>query len=350
MTISDTEPLPWDMPQIASVEGVTSADFFNDILPRSQPVVIRGLVADWPAVQLARQSDRHVIDHIKPLDNGVPVEVMEAPAATRGRLFYTDDLRQFNFVKRTRTLSETLERIIAQAGALEPEVVYCGSIPIQRHLPAFALANPAPLPLPVLAPRIWIGGRARVQTHFDPLHNLACSVAGRRRFVVFPPDQVANLYLGPFELTPAGAAISLASLEEPDLERFPKLRLAMRSAATAILEPGDALFIPHYWLHHVTALEGFNAQVNYWWGPEERYGLDNPRNSFLTALLGLKDLEGDEKVFWKAMVDHYVFQSDDDPVAHIPADLQGAFGKMSPLTRARIRSFVLSLLNEGELA
>lgn len=340
------EGLGFTPAEIESLEGVAEADFLGEIVPRSRPVVLRGLVSRWPSVELARWSVVSFADHVKTLDTGDPVEVMEAPASVRGRLFYSDDLRDFNFARRSRTISETLDRILAQAGAAEPEAVYMGSIPIRRHLPAFSNANPAPFALPVLAPRIWIGGPARVQTHFDPVHNLACVVAGRRRFVVFPPEQLTNLYLGPFELTPAGAAISLASLEEPDFERFPKLKAAMEAAMAAVLEPGDALFLPNYWFHHVTATEPFNVLVNYWWG-RETWGLDNPRNGFLAALMSLKNLDGDEKLFWKTMVDHYVFQTNDDPVAHIPPDLRSAFGQMSPLARDRIRKFVLSLLNEG---
>jgi hypothetical protein len=340
------EGLPWAPKEIESVDKLAEADLFGAVVPRSKPLVIRGLVSRWPAVELAGRSAGGFCDHLKQLDTGDEVEVMEAPADVRGRLFYSDDLHDFNFTRRSRTVSEALDRILAQVGAAEPEAIYMGSVPIRRHLPEFQAENAAPFALPIVAPRIWIGGPARVQTHFDPVHNLACVVAGRRRFVVFPPEQVANLYLGPFELTPAGAAISLASLEEPDFERFPRLKAAMETAQAAVLEPGDVLFLPNYWFHHVTATEPFNVLVNYWWG-RETFGLDNPRNGFLAALMSLKGLTGDEKLFWKTMVDHFVFQTDGDPVAHLPPDLQSAFGEMTPLARDRIRKFTLSLLNEG---
>lgn len=347
MTTRDSPlaPLAWDPLEIEVAESLTEVQFLEQVVTRSRPLVLRGLVADWRSVKAARRSVGDFVAYIKSIDTGQPTEVMEAPAAVRGRLFYTEDLHRFNFVKRQRSVSDTLDQILAQGAALEPMTIYAGSIPIARHLPAFPAANPAPFALPDLAPRIWIGGPARVQTHFDPVHNLACAVAGRRRFIVFPPDQLANLYLGPFELTPAGAVISLASLEEPDFERFPRLRAALDTAMVAVLEPGDALFLPHYWFHHVTALGAFNAQVNYWWGEQKR-GLDNPRNSFLTALLGIKDLVGDEKLFWKTMFEHYVFHNNGDPMAYIPADLQSALGVMTPEMRERIRRFTLSLLNE----
>ena len=335
-----------DLPPVAVHQGVTAEQFFRDLVPASKPAVIKGLVADWHAVKLAAASPDPLVDYLKTLDNGTPAETMEAPASVKGLLFYTDDLHRFNFTKRKRGLSDTLDRLTALRRSGDGAALYMGSVPIRQHLPDFLRDHPTPFPLPVVAPRLWVGGPARVQTHFDPVYNLACVVAGRRRFVLFPPEQLANLYLGPFEHTPAGAAISLASLEEPDFERFPRFHQAIEAAVTAELEPGDALFLPHYWFHHVTALDPFNLLVNYWWG-ENKQGLDNPRNSFLTALLAIKDLEGDERVFWKTMFEHYVFQENGDPVAAIPADLQSAFGKMTPEMRARVKAFALGLLNEG---
>lgn len=37
---------------------VGRAQFFDEIVPAGRPVVMRGLVGDWPAVRAARQSPR----------------------------------------------------------------------------------------------------------------------------------------------------------------------------------------------------------------------------------------------------------------------------------------------------
>ena len=39
----------------------------------------------------------------------------------------------------------------------------------------------------------------------------------------------------------------------------------MNAASVVELEPGDALFIPSMWWHHIKALSPFNLMVNHWW-------------------------------------------------------------------------------------
>src|SRR3546814_11344692 len=93
----------------------------------------------------------------------------------------------------------------------------------------------------------------------------------------------------------------------PDFERFPRFREAMAMARVALLEPGDALFLPRYWWHHVTSLGPFNAMVNYWWG-----GDDEPHHVFLAALLALRDLPPGARAYsigrapWRESVWQYV--------------------------------------------
>jgi ribosomal protein L16 Arg81 hydroxylase len=114
-------------------------------------------------------------------------------------------------------------------------------------------------------PRLWIGNAAKIATHNDPIDNVAVVAAGRRRFTLFPPEAEANLYMGPEHPTPAGTPVSMVHVTAPDWERFPLFERALAVAEEAELSPGDAVFIPRDWFHHVEALERFNVLVNYWW-------------------------------------------------------------------------------------
>ena len=130
-------------------------------------------------------------------------------------------------------------------------------------------------------PRMWIGNAVKVNTHFDLAYNIACVVGGRRRFTLFPPEQIENLYLAPLDFTPSGAPVSLVQFTNPDYGRFPRYAEALRHAVQAELEPGDALFIPFGWWHHVESLTPFNVLVNYWWNGAPDFGA--PHGALLHA-------------------------------------------------------------------
>ncbi|MFL6550623.1 MAG: cupin-like domain-containing protein, partial [Povalibacter sp.] len=256
------------------------------------------------------------------------------PPSTSGWYFYSPDLRDFNFSKRQARISETLdliERFMTQPNA---PFLAIQMLPLSTHLPEFVRQNALALIPPTVMPRLWLGGPVRTQTHNDRDHNLACVIAGRRRFLLFPPEQVGNLYIGPLDNPPP---LSLVNPESPDFDRYPRFRQALSRACVAHLDAGDAIFIPKYWWHHVTSLDPYNAMVNYWWG-DKGAGLENANDCFLTALLALKDLPPGERAYWKAMFETHIFRSDEqDSVAHIPPELQGALGAMSGSMRAKLK-------------
>ena len=316
----------------AVMTGV-SAEAFAAVVWAEAPVVIKGLLDAWPALAAGRNSASRMNAYLAAMDVGRLARVMEAPAASGGRFGYGPDLREFAFSQRQARITETLARIERQIGDPDASFVAIQMLPLASHMPEFVRQNPLSLLPSQVLPRLWIGGQVRTQTHNDRDHNLACVVAGHRRFVLFPPSQVANLYIGPLDNPPP---LSLVDPEAPDLSRFPRYRQAYAAAQVAYLEPGDALFVPKYWWHHVTSLARYNAMVNYWWG-DMATGLERANDVFLTALLALKDLPPGERAYWKAMFEAYVFAADGQATAHIPDVLKGALGPMSPSFRAALK-------------
>ncbi|MGH6634384.1 MAG: cupin-like domain-containing protein, partial [Sphingopyxis sp.] len=266
------------------------------------------------------------------------VPVMEAPARAGGRFTYRADMREFTFTKRSAPLRETLARIEGLIGQENAPTVAIQMLSLADALPEFIRQNPMLLLPAAVGPKLWLGGAVKTQTHNDRDHNLACVIAGRRRFILFPPDQAANLYIGPLDNPPP---LSLVDPENPDFDRFPRFREALAAARVALLEPGDAIFIPKYWWHHVASLDPYNAMVNYWWGDTAK-GIERPNDIFLAALLALKDLPPGERAYWRAMFDAHVFGDPGIASGHIPAALRGALGPMRPDERAMLRQQLLS--------
>ena len=317
--------------------------FLRDIVPSYEPVVLRGQVSDWPAVAAGRRGRRAVADYIAGLDCGRPAEVMIGAPAIGGRFFYSDDVRGFNFQRKAVPLGVLLGKLLeVEANALAP-ALYAGGVAVSEHLPGWEAANGLGLPVQKATPRIWIGNRARASTHYDVSRNVACVVAGRRRFVLFPPEQLANLYVGPLEFTLAGQPASMVDVDRPDLIRFPLFAEAMRHALVAELEPGDAIFIPSLWWHDVSALEPLNVLINYWWGQ----GADAQAfPALIHAMLGLRDLPPQERAAWKVWFDYYVFGTEAGTTGdHLPIHARGVLGPPTPGRSKLIKDYLIRVLS-----
>lgn len=333
--------------QAAPIPERTNVDlrtFREEIQPAAQPVVLRGLVKDWPAAVAGQGSPRALADLIRRFDLGRMPNIVEVPAEAQGRLFYRDDLSGLNFIRLAAPIGATLERLLSLASEPDPPGVYIESMITEDFLPDFAAAHPMPLLDSQVGPRIWIGNRIKVQTHFDLLYNLACVVGGRRRFTLFPPGQVANLYISPVDFTPAGTPVSMAPLTAPDLQRYPRFAEAMRHAVSAELGPGDAIFIPYGWWHHVESLTSFNVLVNYWWNPAPKMG--SPYGVLLHAALSLRDLPADQRAVWKGLFDVLVFTDPETALAHLPPDKRGLLGPPSAERTREIRSVLLQTFSK----
>ncbi len=304
----------------------------------ARPVVMRGPVRDWPLVQ----AGSGLPDYLRRFETTQPVAAFHGTPEMKGRFFYGEGLKGFNFDRIKMSLSDLLDRLAAGG----PDYLYAGAIPVPSHLPGLAEDNPIPLLDPSVErlTSLWLGNRTRTAAHWDLAQNLACVVAGRRRFILFPPDQVANLYVGPLENTLAGQPISLVDFAEPDLEAHPRFAEAMKHALVVELGPGDVLYIPSLWFHHVESLEDFGALVNFWWrdGPD---WMVTPSFTLYHALLTIRDLPASERASWRAFFDHYIFQTGDDPMAHLPVEARGLMGPMTPQAMARIKSLLMGPLS-----
>ncbi len=335
------------MPEPRALREITGADaqaLPDALLDGDEPVVLRGLVAHWPLVQAARRSPAAALAYLRGFTRDATVGAWIGPPAIGGRFFYNDRLDGFNFEARHLKLAAVLDALDRALGEPRPPSVYMGSTTIDTSLPGLRAHNDVPLPGRDALASIWIGNHTRIATHHDVPDNLACVVAGRRRFTLFPPDELANLYIGPLDFTPAGQAVSLVDVRQPDLQRFPRYAQAAARAQVATLEAGDALVIPSLWWHHVEALDGFNVLVNYWWRQSPPH-MDTPMNALLMAMLSVRDLPPAQRQAWRQLFEHYVFEPGEHTTAHIPPAAQGSLRPLDAGAARGLRARLLKALN-----
>jgi len=273
-----------------------------------------------------------------------PLELFGAPDID-GRFFYNEDLSGFNFRQETLPFPQALQTVTA-ARDPDQDTAYLGSVPMVDYLPGLVDENPMPLLSGHAAPRLWLGHAAHIATHYDTMDNLACVFLGTRRFTLFPPDAIADLYIGPIDFTMAGQPVSLAAEAAVDSNRYPRFEQARDKALTAVLEPGDALYLPKLWWHQVVSNQPLNGLINYWWDAFA-HGPDTPNMSLMLAMINISERPLAERMAWRAFFDHYVFRPEGHPLAHLPPERHGILGPLRPDNYGRIRARIMRALRGG---
>ncbi len=317
----------------------------TDALLRStEPVILRGLVTHWPVVQAGLASAGGAADYLRGFYRDATVVAFLGAPEFEGRFFYNEDLSGFNFSAVRARLDAILVELARHYDDAEPPGIYVGSTTVDTCLPGFRDNNDIDLGARDALASVWIGNRTRIAAHYDLPDNLACVAAGHRRFTLFPPEQLRNLYVGPLDLTPAGQAISLVDFLKPDPARFPRFADAMQHAQVAELGPGDAIFIPSMWWHHIEALDRLNVLVNYWWRQSPDY-MDTPTNALMLALLSVRDLPPAQRLAWQEIFRHYVFEADAHTASHIDPPARRSLAPLDEDAARMLRAHLIKKMN-----
>jgi len=329
---------------VKEVSGIGSDSIPEEILTSGEPLLLRGLVADWPLVKAAGKSPQEADRYIRNYYRDATVGAFFGHPEIKGRIFYNEDLSGFNYQPLKLKLNEVLDRIQQHLDDENPPAFYVGSTTVDTCLPGFRFDNDIGMGDVDPLASIWLGNRTRVAAHFDVPDNIACCAVGRRRFILFPPGELKNLYAGPLDFTPAGQAISMVDFHQPDFEKFPRFREAIVNARVAEMEPGDALFIPSMWWHHVEGLDPFNVLINYWWRRSPKF-MGTAMNVLEHALLELRDLPEDQRRAWKEVFEFYIFDFKKDDVEHIPEYRRGVLSPIDDMSARMLRAKLLKKLN-----
>ncbi len=153
-------------------------------------------------------------------------------------------------------------------------------------------------------------------------------------FTRIRPEQIQHLYPGPIEFAPGGQEISLVDSGCMIYSGFHAFAKAQQAALVAELEPGDLLFIPSMWWHHVQGHQRFNGLITHWWRDTPAY-LGRPNNALLHAMLSLRSLPKAQRQAWQAWFDYYIFQHEQAAVADLPPAVSGMLQQPLPELQAR---------------
>lgn len=325
------------------LEGIRPDTLTEEILSSSEPIILKDFACDWPIVIAGKKSTHDADKYLRQFYNGNPVTAYYGEPDIKGRVFYNQDYTGFNFRSSKIDLNLVLDKLLENINVGESPTMYVGSTEINQWLPGFGKQNHIPIEQYNPLVSIWIGNQSRVAAHFDFPKNLACSAVGRRRFTLFPPEQVKNLYIGPMEFAPGGQEISVVDFHNPDYDKFPRFKDAVAAAEEAVLEPGDTLFLPSMWWHHVEALTDYNVLLTHWWRESAAF-MGRPTNALSLAMLSLRSLSKTERMAWKAIFEHYVFDYEDDQFDYLPEAARGML--TLPLDEINARKLRVDLLEK----
>lgn len=335
---------------IRVLEGVTPDQVpFGELLEANQPTILKGVASDWTLVQAGKASPEKAMALLERHSAGKTVGYFVAPPEVNARFSYNQECTGFNYETRSAAVADILAEIRDNQAGSEHPYLYIQSLVLDENFPGLREHNDLKFDHaafnnnPPLA-KIWIGSESIASAHYDIPNNMACCVVGRRRFTLFPPEQIHNLYPGPLDATPGGQVVTMVDLKNPDFERFPRAREALASAVVADLEPGDALFYPSMWWHHVEATAPFNVMINFWWLSSPAY-MGNPLDIVMHGILGLRDRPESEKRAWREVFDYYVFGSAEKPREHLPEAVHGSLADVDDMSARRLRALVKAALN-----
>lgn len=108
--------------------------------------------------------------------------------------------------------------------------------------------------------RLWASSDGSVTPlHYDTRNNLLTQMHGSKLVTLFPSSEHERMY--PMEFTGTNL-LSHVDPEAVDASRFPSFPSELK--ITVEFNPGETLFIPPFWWHHVRSRE-FSISVNVFW-------------------------------------------------------------------------------------
>ncbi|QTN25680.1 cupin-like domain-containing protein [Rhizobacter sp. AJA081-3] len=285
-------PLPVTL---RSIRRQTATGLTPAALHSPTPQLFSGHCAGWPLTRelSARRLDLTKIAYLSELSGRQRIQFTYLPPAMAGDLGCAPNGRpNVPYLSHEATLSDFLQGIASCLRHADGSVAYAQSRPL-RSFPRFAgmLGCDEVLgDLPEASRRLWLGSGGHVNNlHFDCFANFLFMIAGYKRVCLFPPDSFVELRPTPPRRGIGGATGSPVKLLRPQTKDMARLRRLARRGMYVVLRPGDALFIPPNWWHHVEG-QRLNLMVNAWVHAIERPTLGSLEDGLQRTIRAMADM------------------------------------------------------------
>ena len=152
---------------IRELSGIGSQQLTDDILTSTEPLILRGLGANWPMVQAATASQLDASKYLMRFYRGQQVGAFMSSPEAKGRYFYNDTVTAFDFGSVHARLDQVLQELWDKKDLDTPPSLYVGSTMVDEYLPGFRAENDLGLGARDPLVSIWIGNRSRIAAHHD---------------------------------------------------------------------------------------------------------------------------------------------------------------------------------------
>jgi len=184
------------MRQTKTIEGFQFQDIdFDAFIRKGEPCIFKGALSDCALVTAAKQSDEAAMSYLRSFDSQKPLFYYNAKADADTRFFYTKEMDGFNYATSYASVTEFFDSLMREKQKPSGDSFYVGSAELEDHFPDLLNKNELMLSGDVFEKHpasigIWLGNRTTAVAHYDVSNNIAASVVGRRRFTLFPPEQL----------------------------------------------------------------------------------------------------------------------------------------------------------------
>ncbi|MCT7972555.1 cupin-like domain-containing protein [Laspinema olomoucense] len=226
--------------QVQRVESLSRPEFFENYFAQNTPVILTGIMGNWQALS------RWNPEYLKQEYGEVAVEVQfnreSNPLFEREKEKHRQQMKMGEYVD-----------LIVQGGKTNDYymVPFNGNFdspelkPLLKEVEIFTdYIDPSNQTACIF---FWFGPEGTITPlHHDPCNVLLSQVYGKKRIRLISPNQKALLYnyVGVY---------SEVDLLNPDYEKYPRFKDV--EIIEVILEPGEVIFLPVGWWHHVEALD-----------------------------------------------------------------------------------------------